>query len=51
MIADWCVQDENCGDVRELDSSDRPYGEFGALGSTCRIWSSADGGIAAVRGE
>ena len=20
MIADWCVQDENCGDVRELDT-------------------------------
>jgi GMP synthase (glutamine-hydrolysing) len=25
MIADWCVQDENCGDVRELESVINPY--------------------------
>ncbi len=25
MIADWCVQDENCGDVRELESVIDPY--------------------------
>ena len=25
MIADWCVQDENCGDVRELESAIDPY--------------------------
>jgi GMP synthase-like glutamine amidotransferase len=25
MIADWCVQDENCGDVRELEPAIDPY--------------------------
>jgi GMP synthase-like glutamine amidotransferase len=25
MIADWCLQDENCGDVRELTSIPDPY--------------------------
>jgi len=25
MIADWCRQDANCGDVRELDSLPDPY--------------------------
>jgi len=25
MIADWCLQDENCGDVRELTSPLDPY--------------------------
>lgn len=25
MISDWCVQDENCGDVRELESRVDPY--------------------------
>ena len=24
MIADWCVEDENCGDVRELESTPDP---------------------------
>ena len=24
MIADWCMQDENCGDVRELESAIDP---------------------------
>jgi GMP synthase (glutamine-hydrolysing) len=24
MIGDWCVQDENCGDVREMDSAIEP---------------------------
>ena len=25
MIAEWCLQDENCGDVRELESPIDPY--------------------------
>jgi GMP synthase (glutamine-hydrolysing) len=25
IIADWCVQDENCGDVRELESAVDPF--------------------------
>jgi GMP synthase-like glutamine amidotransferase len=25
MIADWCRQDENCGDCRELESMPDPY--------------------------
>jgi GMP synthase (glutamine-hydrolysing) len=25
MIADWCAQDENCGDVRELDAPIDPW--------------------------
>jgi hypothetical protein len=25
MIADWCDQDENCGDVRELDGPLDPW--------------------------
>jgi hypothetical protein len=25
MIADWCQQDANCGDLRELDSLPDPY--------------------------
>jgi GMP synthase-like glutamine amidotransferase len=25
MIADWCVEDENCGDIRELGATPDPY--------------------------
>jgi GMP synthase-like glutamine amidotransferase len=25
MIADWCLEDENCGDVRELKSTPDPF--------------------------
>ena len=25
MIADWCIQDDNCGDMRELDKKIDPY--------------------------
>ena len=25
MIADWCIQEENCGDIRELDGAPDPH--------------------------
>jgi GMP synthase-like glutamine amidotransferase len=31
MIADWCTQDENCADVRELDSPLDPMAHRGLL--------------------
>jgi GMP synthase-like glutamine amidotransferase len=33
MIADWCAQDENCGDVRELDAPIDPWRHAGRLAS------------------
>ena len=31
MIADWCLQDENCGDMRELTSPVDPYYNSGRM--------------------
>ena len=31
MISDWCLQDENCGDVRELEGPVDPYRNAGRL--------------------
>ena len=40
IIADWCVQDENCGDVRELGVGDRPVLQCAASGGIVRtsLW-------------
>lgn len=37
MIADWCEQDANCGDVRELDSLPDPYYNAARLGELSRM--------------
>ena len=36
MIADWCLQDENCGDVRELTSPIDPYYNAGRMAELSR---------------
>jgi GMP synthase (glutamine-hydrolysing) len=36
MIADWCVQDANCGDVRELQEPVDPYRNRARLGELSR---------------
>lgn len=36
MIADWCTQDENCGDVRELDVPIDPWLHAGRLARLSR---------------
>jgi len=37
MIADWCTQDANCGDVRELDSPIDPHRNAARLASLSRL--------------
>jgi hypothetical protein len=45
MIADWCLQDENCGDMRELEHDIDPWQgaarlrelSAGVFGGWCRI--------------
>ena len=37
MIADWCTQDANCGDVRELDSPIDPHCNAARLASLSRL--------------
>jgi GMP synthase (glutamine-hydrolysing) len=37
MIADWCTQDANCGDVRELDSPIDPHHNAARLAGLSRL--------------
>jgi GMP synthase (glutamine-hydrolysing) len=37
MIADWCLQDENCGDVRELEAPIDPAHNAERLGDLSRL--------------
>ncbi len=37
MIADWCLQDENCGDVRELDGPIDPRHNAGRLAALAEV--------------
>jgi GMP synthase (glutamine-hydrolysing) len=51
MIEDWCLQDQNCGDVRELDAPINPRHDAGRLarladlvfGRWCGLIGTADG--------
>jgi GMP synthase-like glutamine amidotransferase len=37
MIADWCQQDENCGDVRELEAPLDPWRDSGRLAALASV--------------